>query len=113
MATDLQQRVWEALKMIPRGRVTTYGDIARYLGTSAVRAVGSAVGKTPEAPMGPCHRVVLGDGRIGQYSGSEGVEMKIALLEEEGVTVSGGRIVDFSARRWDYPLQSVTSPLGS
>jgi O-6-methylguanine DNA methyltransferase len=113
MASDLQRRVWEALKMIPEGRVTTYGEIARYLGTSAVRAVGSAVGKNPDAPIVPCHRVVLWDGRIGQYSGTDGIAGKIALLADEGVAVARGRIVDFAVVFWHYPSQSVTRPSGS
>ena len=42
--TPFQRRVWEAMRLIPRGRVTTYGEIARYLGSpGAVRAVGTAV----------------------------------------------------------------------
>ncbi len=113
MATPLQKQVWEALRLIPRGRVTTYGAIARYLGTGAVRAVGSAVGKNPDAPTVPCHRVVRSDGTIGRYSGGEGVATKIALLADEGVTTRDGRIVDFEAKRWEYPQQSVTSPSGS
>ncbi len=113
MATDFQRRVWEALRRIPRGRVTTYGEIARYLGTGAVRAVGTAVGKNPDAPAVPCHRVVRGDGTIGQYSGGEGVPTKIALLHAEGVRVAKGRVVAFEERLWHYPSQSTTSPSGS
>ena len=99
--------------MIPRGRVTTYGEIARYLGTEAVRAVGTAVGKNPDAPTVPCHRVVPASGRIGNYSGGEGVVTKITLLDDEGVEVRDGRIVDFEQRLWHYPSHSVTSPSGS
>jgi len=113
MSTPFQKRVWEALRLIPRGRVTTYGAIARYLGTGAVRAVGTAVGKNPDAPIIPCHRVVPTSGKIGQYSGGEGVETKIALLAKEGVEVRQGQIVDFDKRLWRYPLHSVTSPSGS
>jgi len=113
MATPFQEQVWAALRLIPRGRVTTYGAIARYLGTGAVRAVGTAVGKNPDAPTVPCHRVVRSDGTIGRYSGGEGVATKIALLAREGVQVERGRIVDFDAVVWTYPQQSVTSPSGS
>jgi O-6-methylguanine DNA methyltransferase len=97
--TPFQQAVWHALLQIPRGRVTSYGEIARYLGRpGAVRAVGTAVGKNPFAPDVPCHRVVPADGRIGHYSGGEGVATKIRLLEAEGIRVEQGRIVDFSER---------------
>ncbi len=112
MATVFQQRVWDALRLIPRGRVTTYGEIARYLGTGAIRAVGTAVGKNPDAPEVPCHRVVRGDGTIGQYSGGDGVPTKIALLKEEGVPVANKRVVAFDQRMWCYS-QSTTNPSGS
>ena len=113
MPTEFQKRVWAALCQIPRGRVTTYGEIARYLGTDAVRAVGTAVGKNPDAPTVPCHRVVPVSGRIGNYSGGEGVATKVALLDDEGVEVRRGKIVDFNQRLWRYPSHSVTSPSGS
>ncbi len=112
MGTPLQHQVWEALQHIPKGRVTTYGEIARYLGTDAVRAVGSAVGKNPDAPRVPCHRVVPATGKIGQYSGGEGTPTKIALLAEEGVVVAAGKVVDFARVFWSFDQQS-TSPSGS
>jgi len=95
MATALQKAVWEALKHIPEGRVTTYGALAAHLETDAVRAVASAVGKNPDAPATPCHRVVLADGTLGGYSAKGGAETKRRLLEREGVAVKDGRIVDF------------------
>jgi len=113
MAGKLEQAVWDALTLIPRGRVTTYGAIARYLNTRAVRAVGTAVGKNPNAPDVPCHRVVRAGGELGQYSGGEGTVSKIALLEAEGVVIREGRVVDFETKYWAYPSQSVTSPSGS
>ena len=113
MATVFQRRVWGALRLIPRGRVTTYGEIARYLGTRAVRAVGTAVGKNPDAPAVPCHRVVRADGEVGAYSGDGGSSTKIALLVAEGVRVEKGKVVDFDTQLWHYPSHSVTSPSGS
>jgi O-6-methylguanine DNA methyltransferase len=102
--TPFQREVWRALSEIPRGRVTTYGEIARRLGRpGAVRAVGTAVGKNPFAPEVPCHRVVPADGRIGNYSGGEGVATKIALLKGEGVSVEGGRIVEFDSLFFRFP----------
>jgi len=82
--------------------VTTYGDIAAFLGTKAVRAVGTAVGKNPDAPAVPCHRVVPSDGRVGSYSGEGGVMQKTALLEAEGVEVHNGKIVAFSEKRYRF-----------
>jgi O-6-methylguanine DNA methyltransferase len=101
--TEFQRAVWRALLRIPEGRVTSYGEIARAIGRpGAVRAVGSAVGKNPFAPGVPCHRVVPADGRIGRYSGGEGVATKIALLAREGVGVERGRIVDFEKRFYRF-----------
>ncbi len=95
MPTPFQDEVYKALLKIPKGRVTTYGEIAKYLHTKAVRAVGSAVGKNPNAPAVPCHRVVPSTGKIGNYSGKGGVDTKRALLTEEGVVVVNDTILNF------------------
>ena len=100
--TTLKRRVWDALRRIPEGRVTTYGAIAAYLGTKAVRAVGTAVGKNPDAPEVPCHRVVPSNGKLGNYSGEGGAARKQALLESEGVRVKEGKIVDFEWISFDF-----------
>jgi len=93
--TPFQEEVYRALNLIPKGRVTTYGAIASYLGTKAVRAVGTAVGKNPNAPKVPCHRVVPSTGKIGNYSGEGGVPTKIRLLKEEGIPFINGKVFDF------------------
>ena len=93
--TPFQEEVYRALNLIPKGRITTYGAIASYLGTKAVRAVGTAVGKNPNAPKVPCHRVVPSTGKIGNYSGEGGVITKIRLLKEEGVLLTDGKVFDF------------------
>lgn len=87
--TPFQQRVYDHLITIPRGRVTTYGEIARALGAGpgAARAVGSAVGANPVAIVIPCHRVVASDGRLTGYGG--GLHRKARLLRLEGVDVDG------------------------
>ena len=104
MPTIFQKNVWKALEEIPCGRVTSYAAIAYYLDTKAVRAVGSAVGKNPKAPEVPCHRVVRSDGKIGQYSGGEGVVTKMALLSQEGVEVRDGKVLDFETVFWTFML---------
>ena len=91
------EKVWEQMAKIPKGRVTTYSEIARALGKpKAVRAVGNACGKNPYAPKVPCHRVVAGDGKIGGYSG--GLGKKIILLKKEGIKVSKGKVIDFGEK---------------
>lgn len=102
MPTPFQEEVYKALEKIPKGCVSTYGEIARYLGTKAVRAVGTAVGKNPNAPKTPCHRVVPSSGKIGNYSGEGGVATKVKLLEEEGVVIKDGKIVAFEQRIYNF-----------
>lgn len=80
--TDFQREVWATLAAIPYGRTRTYGDIARELGRTSPRAVGSAVGRNPISILVPCHRVVGADGSLTGYAG--GTERKTALLELEG-----------------------------
>jgi len=92
------ERVWELMKNIPRGKVTTYGLIAKKLNTRAYRAVGNACRNNPYAPIVPCHRVVRSNGSIGGFGGKtsgKSVERKTRLLKKEGVRVKNGRIVGF------------------
>jgi AraC family transcriptional regulator of adaptative response/methylated-DNA-[protein]-cysteine methyltransferase len=80
--TAFQQRVWRALRQIPRGETVSYAELARRVGApGAVRAVGTACGQNPAAVVVPCHRVVRQDGTPGGYRW--GVERKRALLERE------------------------------
>jgi methylated-DNA-[protein]-cysteine S-methyltransferase len=88
-----QERVWQLLRKIPKGRVTTYKIIARRLNSRAYRAVGNACNKNPFAPKAACHRVVNSDGSIGGFR--HGTKKKIKILEREGVKIKNGRIVDF------------------
>lgn len=82
VGTAFQQRVWRALREIPRGETRSYSEIAKRVGSpAAVRAVGSACGKNPVAVVVPCHRVVREDGELGGYRW--GLDRKRALLERE------------------------------
>jgi O-6-methylguanine DNA methyltransferase len=95
---NFDEKVWKLMERIPRGRVTTYGLIARKLNTKAYRAVGNACRKNPYAPRVPCHRVVRSDGRIGGFAGKTSgatVRRKIRLLGNEDIRIKNGRIVDF------------------
>lgn len=80
----MDEKLWKLLREIPRGKVTTYGNLARVMGTSP-RAVGAMLRSNPYAPKVPCHRVVMSDGSLGGYS--KGVKIKKELLEKEGVDV--------------------------
>ncbi|MGB5964085.1 MAG: MGMT family protein [Sulfurimonadaceae bacterium] len=105
MPTPFQEEVYKALEKIPKGSITTYGAIAKYLNTKAIRAVGTAVGKNPNAPQIPCHRVVPSSGKIGNYSGEGGIETKVRLLEEEGVEVKEGKIVNYQQHLFVFKSQ--------
>ena len=79
---DFEKRVWEALRRIPPGETTSYGAIAKALGSAgASRAVGAANGANPIAIVVPCHRVIGASGSLTGYGG--GLERKTWLLEHE------------------------------
>lgn len=86
------------VRAIPRGRVSTYGDVAAAAGRpGAARAVGTIMAACGR-PGIPCHRVVAAGGALGGYGGHESV--KATLLQAEGLTISGHRIKHFAACRW-------------
>jgi O-6-methylguanine DNA methyltransferase len=80
--TPFQRRVWALLREVPFGDTTTYGELARRLGSSP-RAVGQAVGANPVGVVVPCHRVVAAAGKLGGFAW--GSDLKRALLRREGV----------------------------
>ncbi len=80
-------KVVKLMRLIPRGRITTYKAIARALNCKAYRAVGRAVGDNPYAPRVPCHRVVKSNGTVGNYGG--GVKKKIVMLRKERIKING------------------------
>jgi len=77
--------------MIPRGKVTTYKELALALGRPrACRAVGNALAGNPDPVTIPCHRVVRSDGKIGGYKFGESKKAK--LLSMEGVVIKNGKV---------------------
>ena len=85
--SNFQQRVLLAENSIPRGWVSTYGRIGKYIGINrGARAVGNALAGNPFPIIIPCHRAIRSDRTLGGYQG--GVEMKRALLEFEGIKIS-------------------------
>lgn len=82
--TLFQQRVYRLIRHIPKGKVWTYGEVARRLGNPHLaRAVGHALSKCKEGSYVPCHRVV-GYNDIGGYSSAGGISEKRELLNKEG-----------------------------
>ena len=101
------QKIYNLLKKVPKGRVTTYKILAEKLGTKAYRAVGQAMRSNSYAPNVPCHRVVKSNGDIGGFMGkinknSKEVKKKIKMLEKEGVKVQDGKIKEFEKIRFDF-----------
>jgi len=90
--TSFNDRCYDILKKVPKGRVTTYKTIAEALGTKAYRAVGNAMKNNPNVITLPCHRVVNSDGSVGGYV--NGTEKKIEILKSEGIEISNGKIVN-------------------
>ena len=92
------RRVFAAVRRIPVGRVTTYGDIARLAGSPrAHRAVGSILRECRD-PATPCHRVIGAGGSLGGYGSN--LQLKRELLRTEGHDVGLRRIRGFNAVRW-------------
>jgi methylated-DNA-protein-cysteine methyltransferase-like protein len=98
--------VWDVVRLVPRGRVTTYGAIAAYLGTRmSARMVGWAMNAAHGMPDVPAQRVV---NRMGMLSGKahfgEPNRMQ-ALLEADGVVVENDQVKEFAQRLWDPSVE--------
>jgi len=95
------QDVFEVVKLIPKGRVTTYGAIGEYLGLkSSARMVGWAMNASHQEKGVPAHRVVNAKGILtGKMHFEYSTKMQ-ELLEKEGVEVRGDVIVDFQNHLW-------------
>lgn len=95
------QTVYEYLKTIPRGKVVTYGMIARAIGRPrANRQVGNALHRNPAPVVVPCHRVVNREGRLAPAFAFGGAEKQAELLRAEGVEVVDG-YVDLRKYLWE------------
>lgn len=95
-----REQVYKITDAIPKGKVATYGQIAKLAGKPrAARAVGMCMRTNPNAPETPCHRVVASDGSLTGYSAGEGLKTKMAMLLKEGVHFTGQK-VDLAASQW-------------
>lgn len=99
---DFFQKVYEVVKMIPSGRVSTYGLIAKYLGSAnSSRVVGYAMNASHQNSDIPAHRVV---NRLGILTGKHhfsGTTLMKNLLESEGVKIQNDRVLNFKKVVWD------------
>jgi methylated-DNA-[protein]-cysteine S-methyltransferase len=96
---NFNQKVWALCARVPEGRVVTYADIARALGSKGYRAVGNALNKNPYAPEVPCHRVVGSGGSLTGFAG--GLAKKRAMLEAEGVRLGKAGVVIGETERFE------------
>lgn len=88
-----KERVYQITKRVPKGKVATYGQIARLAGSpKAARAVGAFMKKNPYAPTVPCHRVVGSDGSLTGFSGGKGIITKKKMLVSEGVSFINNKV---------------------
>jgi len=91
--SSLRDRCYRLVCRIPKGKVTSYKEVAEALGIRGYRLVGMLLSRNPEPVKIPCHRVVKSNGEVGGYI--MGVDKKVELLRSEGIPVKNGRIVDF------------------
>ena len=96
-------QVFEVVKLIPNGKVTSYGAIARYLGSpGAARMVGWAMNQSHLQPeFIPAHRVVNRNGLLTGKHHFSGTTIMQELLENEGAVIEGDRIINFEEIFWD------------
>lgn len=101
------QDVWDVVKQVPQGRITTYGAIANYLGTKmSARMVGWAMNASGTAPFEvPAQRVVNRQGLLTGKVHFNPPSMMQELLEKEGVTVEDDKVKDFAILFWDPAVE--------
>jgi len=97
---NFNERVYEVVRRIPKGKVTTYKEIGRILNVKAYRAIGNALNKNPYFPEVGCHRVVKLNGEVGKFA--FGVDEKVRMLKAEGINIQSRRIVDFEKFFWRW-----------
>lgn len=103
------EKVYEVVKLIPSGRITSYGAIANYLGTKgSARMVGWAMNSSHHLPDNiPAHRVVNRNGLLtGKHHFGGNNTMKI-LLENEGLIIDNDQIINFKERFWDPQIELI------
>lgn len=108
MEKNFFENVYEVVKQIPYGKVTSYGAIANYLGAKgSARMVGWAMNASHNRPDIPAHRVV---NKVGLLTGKhhfKGTNVMQQLLESEGITVIENQIQNFEKHFWEPSLSKM------
>ncbi len=106
MEANFFERVYEIARQIPEGKVTSYGAIAKALGTArSARMVGWAMNASHAREDVPAHRVVNRNGLLSGKHHFEGTNLMQQLLENEGVKIVNNQIVDFESHFWQPKTQ--------
>ena len=88
----LEEKVYKKLLEVPKGRVTTYAELAKAVGLeNGQRAIGRIMNKNPYPVIVPCHRVILSNKKVGGYAWGE--DVKTRMLAKEGVKIKNGKIL--------------------
>jgi methylated-DNA-[protein]-cysteine S-methyltransferase len=89
----LDQKIYKKLLEVPKGKITTYKEIAKAVGLdNGQRIIGRIMNKNPYPIIIPCHRVIKSDGKIGGYAW--GQKVKTRMLSNEGIKIKKGKILD-------------------
>jgi methylated-DNA-protein-cysteine methyltransferase-like protein len=100
------ERVYSIVRQIPYGKVTSYGAIAKALGTArSARMVGWAMNASHHLEDVPAHRVVNGKGLLTGKLHFDGTNLMQQLLENEGIQVQDNQIIDFDTHFWEPDIQ--------
>ena len=90
---NLEHEVYKKLLQVPKGKVTTYSELAKAVGLkNGQRTIGRIMSKNPFPVIVPCHRVILSNGKIGGYAWGE--KIKTNMLSKEGIKIKKGKILD-------------------
>jgi methylated-DNA-[protein]-cysteine S-methyltransferase len=98
---NLEQKIYKKLLEVPKGQITTYGDLAKAVGLkNGQRLIGKIMNKNPYPVLVPCHRVVMSTGKLGGYA--YGKHVKIKILSDEGVKIINGKIISFDKKLFKF-----------
>ena len=90
----------QLLLKVPKGKLTTYKEIAHAMGTNGYRFVGQLLNKNPEPDKYPCYKVVQSDGSLGGFA--KGSTDKIRRLKADGIVVKNGKIADIDNKLYRF-----------